>query len=136
MLITSCVILALDFNDKPEDVKAAVEDQADKEIWMESLYAMQRANGDWLAVKNDGRLRVPVFLSNSEAMQARARNSGMMLFKPVMLDEHALADLGSAETGTTCFWLVNNPSVNLSHGSPLEHAQLVKLIRDTGLRRQ
>lgn len=101
---------------------------------MNSLYAMQRANGDWFAVKNDGRLRVPVFLSNSEAMQARARNSGMMLFKPVMLDEHKLDDLSSTETGTTCFWLVNNPSVNLSNGSPLEHAQLVKLIRDAGQR--
>ena len=97
---------------------------------MSSLYAMQRANGDWFAVKNDGRLRVPVFRSNSEAMQARARNSGMMLFKPVMLDEHNLDDLSSADTGTACFWLVNNPSINLSNGRPLEHAQLITLIRD------
>ena len=96
---------------------------------MSSLYAMQRANGDWFAVKNDGRLRVPVFRSSSEAMQARARNSGMMLFKPVMLDAHKLDDLSSTDTGTACFWLVNNPSVNLNHGHPLEHAQLVTLIR-------
>ena len=97
---------------------------------MSSLYAMQRANGDWFAVKNDGRLRVPVFRSNSEAMQARARNSGMMLFKPVMLDEQNLDDLLSTDTGTACFWLVNNPSINLSNGRPLEHAQLITLIRD------
>ena len=96
---------------------------------MSSLYAMQRANGDWFAVKNDGRLRVPVFRSNGEAMTARARNSGMMLFKPVMLDEHKLDDLSSTDTGTACFWLVSNPSLNLNHGHPLEHAQLVMLIR-------
>jgi hypothetical protein len=98
---------------------------------MNSLYAMQRANGDWFAVKDQERLRVPVFRSNSEAMQARARNSGMMLFKPTVLDEHAVNDLTSTDAGVTCFWLVSNPEVNLSRGSPLEHAQLVLLIRDS-----
>lgn len=96
------------------------------------MYAMQRANGDWFAVKDNGRLRVPVFRSSREAMEARARNSGMMLFKPVGLDEHALKDLAptKAEVGA-CFWLVNNPSLNLSHGHPLEHAQLALLVRDS-----
>jgi hypothetical protein len=98
---------------------------------MRGMYAMRRANGDWFAVKDQGRLRVPVFLSNSEAMQARARNSGMMLFKPIVLDEHALDDLSSEGQDGSCFWLVNNPSVNLSRGSPLEHAQLVALVRDS-----
>jgi hypothetical protein len=98
---------------------------------MSSLYAMQRANGDWFAVKDQGRLRVPVFRSNGEAMQARARNLGMMLFKPAVLDERALNDLTSTDKGGACFWLVNNPEVNLSRGHPLEHAQLVLLIRDS-----
>jgi hypothetical protein len=98
---------------------------------MSSMFAMQRANGDWFAVKDNGRLRVPVFRSSREAMEARARNSGMMLFKPVGLDEVALDDLAptKAEAGAG-FWLVNNPSMNLSHGRPLEHAQLARLIRD------
>jgi hypothetical protein len=95
------------------------------------MYAMQRANGDWFAVKDEGRLRVPVFRSNSEAMQARARNSGMMLFRPTALNERVLNDLTSTDEGGTCFWLVGNPSVNLSRGRPLEHAQLVLLIRDS-----
>jgi hypothetical protein len=95
------------------------------------MYAMQRANGDWFAVKDEGRLRVPVFQSTSAAMQARARNSGMMLFRPMVLNERALNDLISTDEGSTCFWLVNNPEVNLSRGSPLEHAQLVLLIRDS-----
>jgi hypothetical protein len=97
------------------------------------MYAMQRANGDWFAVKDQGRLRVPVFVSSSEAMQARAYNSGMMLFKPVILDERALRDLEQTETDeTSCFWLVSNPSVSLSRGRPIEHAQLVLLVRDSG----
>ena len=98
---------------------------------MSIMYAMQRANGDWFAVKDQGRLRVPVFRSNGEAMQARARNAGMILFRPIMFDERALNELMSTDEGDACFWLVGNPSVNLSRGRPLEHAQLVLLIRDS-----
>lgn len=99
---------------------------------MNSMYAMQRANGDWFAVKDQGRLRVPVFHSNGEAMQARARNSGMMLFKAVVIDDIALNDLAQTETeAAACFWLISNPSLNLSKGRPLEHAQLALLIKDS-----
>jgi hypothetical protein len=98
---------------------------------MSSLYVMQRANGDWFAVKDEGRLRAPVFRSKSEAMQARARNAGMTLFTPTVLDERALDELTSNGEGGACFWLVDNPSVNLNRGRPLEHAQLALLIRDS-----
>ena len=98
---------------------------------MSSFYAMQRANGDWFAVKDQGRLRVPVFLSNSEAMQARARNPGMMLFRPLVFDERALNELTSTDGSNACFWLVSNPALNLSRGHPLEHSQLGSLIRDS-----
>jgi hypothetical protein len=98
---------------------------------MRRMYAMQRANGDWFAFADRGRLRVPVFGSSSDAMQARARNSGMMLFKPIVLDERALNDLAPTEDeDTTCFWLVDNPSINLNRSRPIEHAQLALLIRD------
>lgn len=98
---------------------------------MSSIYAMQRANGDWFALNDRGRLRVPVFISSSEAMQARARNFEMMLFKPVALDERALNDLApSAAEGDTGFWLVEDPSIKLKHGRPLEHAQLALLIQE------
>ena len=104
---------------------------------MSFMYAMRRANGDWFAVKDEGRLRVPVFHSNGEAMQARARNSGMMLFKPIMLDEVALNDLAQSETEVAaCFWLVSNPSLNLNNGQPLEHAQLARLIQDSSTEMQ
>jgi hypothetical protein len=99
---------------------------------MRRMYAMQRANGDWFAFDDRGRLRVPVFRSSSEAMQARASNSGMLLFKPIMLDERALHDLAPTEDESpACFWLVNDPSVNLNRSRPIEHAQLTLLIRDS-----
>jgi hypothetical protein len=101
---------------------------------MNFMYAMRRANGDWFAFDDDGRLRVPVFRSASEAMQARSLNPGMLLFSPVALDESALDDLAPSETaGDAGYWLVNNPSINLKRGRPLEHAQLALLIRGTAL---
>ena len=59
---------------------------------MSEVYGMRRANGDWFALDDHGRLRVPVFRSSDQAMRARARNSGMLLFKRVELDERALND--------------------------------------------
>lgn len=97
---------------------------------MSSLYAMQRANGDWFAIKDDGRLRVPIFHTSGEAMQARARNLGMLLFKPVALDQRALGEL--AETGESAadFLLVTDPLANFKRGQPLNHAQLTLLVRE------
>ena len=98
---------------------------------MTAIYAMQRANGDWFAFDDHGRLRVPVFRNTSEAMEARWCNPGMLLFKPVVLDERALFDLAPTETkDNTGYWLVSNPSINLKRGRPLEHEQLVLFIRD------
>lgn len=97
-----------------------------------SMYAMQRANGDWFALDDSGRLRVPIFRSTSEAMEARTRNPGMLLFKPVILDDGALNDLAPTETDSTSgFWLISNPSINLRHGHPVEYAHLVSLISET-----
>ena len=98
---------------------------------MKTLFAMRRANGDWFALDDDGRLRVPVFHSSGEAMQARGRSFEMLLFKPVLLDERALNDLAQPEGETAAgFWLVDDPTIKLGRGEPLEHAQLALLIRD------
>ena len=95
---------------------------------MSSMFAMQRANGDWFALDDDGRFRVPVFHSHREAMVARARNQGMLLFKPVALDEHALNELAPAGGGSDVyFWLVDNPSANLNRGHSVERTQLALL---------
>jgi hypothetical protein len=57
---------------------------------MSSLYAMRRANGDWLALGDRGRFRVPSFSREWEGMPARLSHWGMQLFKPVALDGRAL----------------------------------------------
>jgi hypothetical protein len=92
---------------------------------------MQRANGDWFALNQREGLRVPIFSSNREAMQARAFNVELLIFKPVLVDERALKDLAPAEgQEPTHFWLVNDACVNMKRGVALEHSELAVLIRD------
>ena len=98
---------------------------------MSNLYAMQRANGDWFALEQAAGLRVPVFSSNHEAMQARAFNVEMLVFKPVLLDESALNDLVPLKgQQTTHFWLVKDECVNLKRGVALQYSKLAEIIRD------
>jgi hypothetical protein len=98
---------------------------------MSSLYAMQRANGDWFALDDHGRLRMPVFRSSSAAMHAHSRNPAMFLFKPMAFDERALKRIVSEEGGSDlCFWLVDDPSINLRRGRPLDQTQFDLLMRD------
>ena len=98
---------------------------------MSNLYAMQRANGDWFAFDDQGKLRMPLFCSSHEAMQSRACNPGMLLFKPVILDERMLAELAPTENeGGQRFWLADGPSAKLKHGYLMDHARLSLLIRD------
>lgn len=95
-----------------------------------TLYAMQRANGDWFALDDHGSFRVPVFKSSREAMVARSRDSGMECFKPVALDEAAFLNLTTTDEGKARFWLVGDPSINLSRGRALDHAQLALILRN------
>ena len=98
---------------------------------MSKVYGMQRANGDWFALEDSGSFRVPLFRSASEAMRARAFNNGMLLFKPVMLDEGALKHLASAENGHAAhFWLVDDSQVNLKLGHRIAYGQLNALDED------
>ena len=94
-----------------------------------SMYAMRRANGDWFAVDDRGHLRVPVFHNSREAMVARGRNGGMMLFTPTTLDAGALTQLLQEDGGRpVSFWMVDDPAAKLSRGRPLDHAQLTILV--------
>jgi hypothetical protein len=91
---------------------------------------MQRANGDWFALEQREGFRVPVFSSNREAMQARAFNVEMLVFKPVLVDERALEDLApTAGQLPAHFWLVKDECVNMKRGVALQHAELAGLIR-------
>ena len=100
-----------------------------EEFSIGDLYAMQRANGDWFALDDHGRFRVPLFHSSHDAMMARLRNFGMLLFKPVKLDASLLKQIvptgGAAEVD---FWLVNDPLINLNRGRLVQPAQLAVLM--------
>ena len=96
---------------------------------MNGLYAMRRANGDWFAFEDQGNLRLPVFSSSREAMRARARNWGMLLFKPAIFDERALDELGPTGGETNVyFWLADGSSTKLSHGHMIDRAGLALLM--------
>ncbi|CAN5876865.1 hypothetical protein BH18ACI4_BH18ACI4_04680 [soil metagenome] len=97
---------------------------------LKTLYAMQRANGDWFALDDHGRFRVPVFHSAGEAMIARTRDTGMQCFRPVALNEAAFVNLTTTDEGKACFWLITDPSINLSRGRALDHTQLALILRN------
>ena len=97
---------------------------------MSSLFAMRRANGDWFALDDGGRFRVPLFGSQRDGMLARVSHWGMQLFKPAVLDGRALNELVPAGgAGETDFWLVDNPFISLNRGRLLDRAQLSLLVR-------
>jgi len=94
------------------------------------IYGMQRANGDWFALERREGLRVPVFSTNREAMQARSFNVEMLVFQPVLLGEQALTELVSAEgEPDATFWLVQEGSTNMKRGISLEFAELARRVR-------
>ena len=98
---------------------------------MSNLYAMRRANGDWFALDDGGRFRVPVFGSQRGGMLARVTHWGMLLFKPTALDVNALEELVTTDgAGETDFWLVDDPFTSLKRGRLIDRAQLSLLVRD------
>jgi hypothetical protein len=95
-----------------------------------TIFAMQRANGDWFALDQKDGFRVPVFSSNRQAMQARAFNVEMLVFKPIVIDEQALRDLAPVNGEHPAhFWLVNDECVNMKRGSAMKHSDLARLVR-------
>jgi hypothetical protein len=97
---------------------------------MNSLFAMQRANGDWFALDDHGGFRVPLFHTMNAAMIARSRDTGMECFKPVPVDEAAFTDLTTTDEGKAGFWLVENPALKLSRGRPLDRQQLARFMQN------
>jgi hypothetical protein len=96
---------------------------------MSDIFAMQRANGDWFALDYNGHLRVPLFQSISDAMIARLRNFGLLVFKPVVIDARFLKEVmplpGENEVD---FCMVDDPFAKLHRGSTMERAELALLI--------
>lgn len=97
---------------------------------MKTLFAMQRANGDWFALDDHGGFRVPLFHSSGAAMIARSRESGMECFRPVALDVAAFANLTTTDEGKASYWLVADPLMKLSNGRPLDRKQLEQFMKN------
>lgn len=85
---------------------------------------MQRANGDWFALEDKGRSRVPIFSGMREAMGARAYNVELLVFKPVLLNKNSVESLAPLQGETVDFWMVEKESTNMKRGQLMSHAQL------------
>ena len=95
-----------------------------------TIFGMQRANGDWFALLRRDGTCVPLFSSDREAKQARSFNVEMLVFKSVPVDERALIDLqGSVLDARGYFWLVDKGSTSMRRGVALTHAEVVALVR-------
>ena len=84
--------------------------------FMTNIYAMRRANGDWFAFDDHGRFLVPIFHTSGDAMIARARNTDMLLFKPVALDAHLLKQLVPVGGGDVDFRMVKRSDRKVKQG--------------------
>jgi len=94
---------------------------------MSDIFAMRRANGDWFALDDGGRLCLPVFHSSHDAFMARLRTAEMLLFSPIALDAGLLSEIVEGVSQVD-FCLVTNPFASLKNGSPLPKEQLATLI--------
>jgi hypothetical protein len=96
---------------------------------MSDIFAMQRANGDCFALEHHGRLRVPLFHSIHDALMARLRNVGLLLFKPVALDARFLKKIVPLPAEDEMdFCMVDDPFAGLNRASSMGRTQLGLLI--------
>jgi hypothetical protein len=90
---------------------------------------MQRANGDWFAIREPLRFRVPLFPNVNEAKAARAFNVELLVFSPALFDERALKQVGQLEEDRAVyFWLVDGTSRNMRRGIALERDELERML--------
>jgi len=106
--------------------RKALEGKENERV-MTEVYAMRRANGDWFALEDNGRLRVPVFHSTHDAFMARLRTVEMLLFSPIALDAQLLKEIVGGP-GAVDFCIINNPFASLRRGPRLPQSQLASLL--------
>jgi len=99
---------------------------------MNDLYAMRRANGDWFAFDDHGRFRMPVFHSSKAAMDTRSRHSELECFRPMSLNLSAVEALKTQDGSAPCFWIVDDPSINVKRSRSLDFEQFIQLMQDNG----
>ena len=99
-----------------------------------SLYGMQRANGDWFAIREPSRFRVPLFSSVDEARASRAFNVELLVFSAALFDARGLKQVGQLEEGRAVyFWLVEESSRNMRRGIALEREEVERMVNDAGV---
>ena len=99
-----------------------------------SLYGMQRANGDWFAIREPSRFRVPLFSSVDDARATRSFNIDLLVFGPALFDERALKQIGHLEEDRgVYFWLVEQSSRNMGRGTALEREQVELMLNDAAV---
>lgn len=96
------------------------------------MFAMRRANGDWFALEDDGRLRVPLFHSAHEALMARLRTVEMLLFSPIELDAKLLNEIVGGRSEVD-FCVINDPFASLTRGLRLPQSQLASLLTSAAI---
>ena len=99
---------------------------------MTDIFAMRRANGDWFALEDDGRLRVPIFHSAHEALMARLRSVEMLLFSPIALDAKLLNEIVGGR-GEVDFCVIDDPFASLKRGLRLPQSQLASLLTSAAI---
>jgi hypothetical protein len=99
---------------------------------MNDIFAMRRANGDWFVMEDHGRVRVPLFHSSHDALMARVRNFGMLLFHPVALDARSLNEIAPVREGNVDFCMVSDPFASLKRSPKLEPCELGLLVKNPG----
>ena len=100
-----------------------------------NLYGMQRANGDWFAIREPTRFRVPLFSSVDEAKSVRAFNVELLVFSAALFDERALKQVGQFEENRAVyFWLVDESSRNMRRGVALEREDVELMINHANAR--
>ena len=98
---------------------------------MNDIYAMRRANGDWFSLEDHGRVRVPLFHTGHDAMMARLRNFGMLLFEPVALDAQLLKEISPAGGSDVDFCMVNDPFASLKRSARVKESELALLMNSS-----
>jgi len=97
---------------------------------MTKVFAMRRANGDWFALERHGRLCVPLFHNRNDAMMARLRNFGMLLFEPVALNAKLLETIAPGGGSDVDFCMVNDPFASLKRSALMPHSELVLMMNN------
>ncbi|OYT72916.1 MAG: hypothetical protein CFK52_03710 [Chloracidobacterium sp. CP2_5A] len=95
------------------------------------MYALQRANGEWLTIEIEGTRCLPIFQNAAAARRVKTRVGALMVYLPQPLDTAALERLQQRLPGLK-FWLVDdfNPSPGLTPGRWLSAEEIVAIGED------